>query len=250
MHIPGTFRLPVFIFFPILLLISCEQYANKANISLNRIHSPEAGSNALAMQEPYIDTIFPMQIDSHDYQLILSHESFSALHEGEITTTVRIVGDKKHDTLYTNIFEFNTAGIIRHPAPDCYWFSLLNSGGGSSYSATLFNIKLKPEIMLQPILEFGELSFIHGNITGTELLVFEGIWNTNGGFESKNFESHFSQHQQIVSVYKIEEDTITFREIGLTKQKHDFHHNNEAIKEFVKKEPALAKEIDWSEYEM
>ncbi len=202
------------------------------------------------MPEAYIDTIFPMQINNQGYQLILSHESFSALHKGDVTTTVRIVENASHDTLYSNTFEFNTAGIIRNPAPDCYWLSLLNSGGGSSYSATLFNIKLQPEIVLQPILKFGELSFIQGNTTGTELLVFEGIWNTNGGFESKNFESHFSEHQQMVAVYKIEEDTVTFKELGLTKQKHDFHHNNEAIIEFVKKEPALAKEIDWSEYEM
>jgi hypothetical protein len=170
-------------------------------------------------------------------------------HEAYETTTVTIIEDESRDTLYSNAFEFNTTGALRNPAPGSYWLSLLNSGGGSGYSATLFNIRIKPKAQLQPLFNFSELSHIQGSKDGSQILFFSGMWNTAYGPDSKNFESHFAEHRQYVSLYTIKEDTVTVKEIGETKLKHDFHYNDTAVNQFRRTEPALANKINWADFE-
>jgi hypothetical protein len=188
------------------------------------------------------DTIFPLQINNKVYQLVLTHEFL--FDKAGLKTAVRII-DKRNDTLFNKIFDFNTVGELSEPAPNNYWLTLYNTGYGSGYSGTLFKIRIIPQICLQPILKYNELSFWKSNRSATELILFEGIWAANN---AKKLESHFAEHKQFISIYKIKEDTILIKEIGKTKNKFDFFENKNALYELQKKEPVLRKAINWSDY--
>jgi hypothetical protein len=240
----------------VFVLTNCGQ-ENKPAVKSDTViaDTPAAipGANNSSPQfTPFTDTIHQLLIDGKNYRLILSHEFPSVEHNGDVTTTVRLVDDVDHDTLYENTFDFNTAGQLRNPAPDHYWLSLYNFGGGSGYSGTLFNIRLTPEITLQPLLNFNELTYFKSNRTATELLCFNGIWDM-GSINSDNPEAHFTAHKQLITVYQIREDTVIsyLPGGGLTKRKYfDEDENMEmTLQKLRKQEPVIAKEIKWEDYD-
>jgi hypothetical protein len=197
-----------------------------------------------------IDTIYPLQVKNKLYQLILSHEGPTYTSQGDLSTTVRIVENENHDTLYKKTFDFNTCGLFANPAPDHYWLDLYNSGGGSGFSGKVFNIKIDSVISLQPLVSFDELSYWKSNRTATAFIFSEAIWNLDVNMDSEDFESHFDKHKQEISIYEIEKDTVIVNDLGLTKNKFDFsdYENKYPLKEFRDKEPAIAKQINWEDY--
>jgi hypothetical protein len=199
-------------------------------------------------ENSFSDSTYSLQIKGNVYLLLLSHEDVPFHQAGE-STTVRIVEQSTH-TLYEKTFDFNSVGQLRHPAPDHYWLSLLNSGGGSGYSATLFNIKLEPEIVLQPIFNFNELSDWKTNRDATEIIFFQAIWNIDWNHEGEETEAHFQEHLQHISLYTIREDTVIAKEIGMTKAKYDLNASDTAMLEIKRKEAGLFKSIDWENYNL
>jgi hypothetical protein len=201
---------------------------------------------------PFTDTIHQLLIGGKHYRLILTHEIPSVEHNGDLTTTVRLVDNADGDTLYENTFDFNTVGQLRNPVPDHYWLSLYNWDNGSGYQGTLFNIRLTPGITLQPVLNFSELTNFKSNRTATELLCFDGIWDMVN-INSDNPEAHFTAHKQAITVYQIREDTVLsyLPGGGLTKRKYfDEDENIEVtLQKLRKQEPAIAKEIKWEDYD-
>lgn len=195
--------------------------------------------------EKCIDTVYDIKIDGEAYRLVLSNEVPSD--EGALTKTVRLVNEN-HDTLFKKTLVFNEILEFSSPAPNCYWLTLVNSGGGSGYSGTVFYLRMKPEITLQPLVNINELSCWKANRTATEFILFQGNWDMSGSPEGENFESHFSDHKQWVGVYTILQDTVSMKEIGMTKMKHGFIDNDFVLEEFQKDEPELAKAIHLNEY--
>ncbi len=191
------------------------------------------------------DTTYKIEIGNKSYQLIFKH---TELHDSEddmdSTISVSIVDNSSHDTLYNNILNYNLVGDFTKTTNNDYFISLLSSGGGSGYSGTLFKIKITPKVVFQPILKLGELSYWIFNKYGTELILFDGKWD----FNSKPPESHFEAHRQYISIYKIQENNVTVKKLGLTRRKHDFIDDVETINDFKKNEPVISKEIKWEDY--
>ncbi|MEI6822609.1 MAG: hypothetical protein WCL51_11805 [Bacteroidota bacterium] len=191
------------------------------------------------------DTIYKIEIGDKTYQLIFKH---TELHESEddmdSTISVSIVDNSTHDTLYNKIVNYNEVGDFTKTANNNYFISLISSGGGSGYSGTLFKIKITPKVVFQPILELGELSYWIFNKYGNELILFDGKWD----FNSKPPESHFEAHRQNISIYKILENNVTVKKLGMTRRKHDFIDDVETINDFKRKEPVISKEIKWEDY--
>lgn len=249
-----TFQLrniiPLLFCFSSLHFTSCEQSTdNKNSDTLTSEIFADTGKVPPGTWTPFIDTIYQLKINGTEYELMLSHEILNMEHNDDLTTTVRII--EQGDTLYANTFDFNTTGQLQEPVPGHYWLSLYNSGGGSGYAGTLFNIRIQPLIALQPILEFNEMSFWKSNKSATELIYFYGIWSNSG--DDENFESHFSEHLQSVTIYKITEDSVLTLTPGdgLSKNKYDFHdyeNREKTLKQFREKESALTKEINWEDY--
>jgi hypothetical protein len=229
-----------------LLFLSCGQEHKTTNPSPVKNPSNDSGNTVIDFKKD-IDTIYHLEINNKNFDLILSQEYPSSTGSGALTTTVGIVENEKHDTLYKKTFEFNEIGELSHPATNCYWLTMINSGGGSGYSGTLFNIRITPEITLQPLVNINELSFWKGNRDASELVLFQSIWNTNGG--ENNFESHFDEHKQWIGIYKIKEDTVLLSEVGMTKKRYNSFENNGEVDKFKKAEPNLAKAIRWSDYD-
>jgi hypothetical protein len=202
------------------------------------------------------DTIYPMEIHGKSYQLMLTLGEYpSREDERFVTTTVRIIENETSDTLFKETFEYNSIGRFFHPAPDHYWINLTNESGGSGYSGTLFNIRLEPEIRLQPVTNISELSFWESNKTATEILFFQAYWYTTAGLS--DMESHFSTHRQSMGIYKIMEDTIIYKDLGMTKYRYDLHAhkfeengNDNIILRLKKQETALTGMINWDEYDL
>lgn len=195
------------------------------------------------------DSTYTLQIKGAAYLLMFSHEG-APFHAAGESTTVRIVEQSSHDTLYEKTFDFNGVGALRHPAPDHYWIALLNSGGGSGYSATLFDIQLDPEIDLKPLFNFNELSSWVTNRAANEVVFFQALWNIDWNHEGEETEAHFQEHLQHISLYKIMPDTVVAKEIGATKAKYDLSATDTMVREIKRKEPGLAKSIDWQQYDL
>ncbi|MDQ3111096.1 MAG: hypothetical protein M3R17_14480 [Bacteroidota bacterium] len=202
------------------------------------------------------DTIYPMEIQGKAYQLMFTHDEYrSSRNDNKSTITVRIVENATSDTLYYELIKFNSIGRFFHPSPDHYLVNLTEESGGSGYSGTLYNIRFNPEITLQPVTNFNELSFWECNKAATEILFFQASWEMNAG-STDNFEAHFSEHRQSVGIYRISQDTVIYDGIGFTKYKYDLHNhkfeengNDSIILRIKKQEPALAKKVKWEEYD-
>ncbi len=236
-----------------ILFMNCGQKNNstpkaKSNSS-NAADSSRKTNNSNSSQttawDTNIDTVYKIQIDGKECQLLFTHEFPSPT--GNLTTTIRIIESVNRDTLFAKTLDFNTVGEIEQPSPNHYWFTLEDYGGGSGYSGTLFNVRTTPTILLQPIIGINELLSWKSNRFASELIFCQGIWNMVG--DGDNFESHFDKHKQDIGIIKIQPDTILIHEIGITRRKHDFFDSKDELQEFKRTEPALAKKINWTDYE-
>ena len=246
--------------FPLLFILAFSQCREEnkqpeitvlpdSNIVSNDIHpdsTPSPVDTTPANPSYYTDSVYQLKVNGKNYQLVLSHNYPSQQHEGALATTLFIIDTANADTLYRNLYEFNEIGELRNPAPGHYWIALLNSGGGSGYAATLFNIRIDDKIKIQPLFNFDELSYWKTNSAANEVLFFEGIWNMNVEDE-KDFEAHFYPHKQLVSTYSIKNDTVISKEIGLSSYKYDLFDNADTdIGKFQLQEKKLNKNINWS----
>lgn len=196
----------------------------------------------------YSDSTYTLQIKGAAYLLLFSHEG-APFHAAGESTTVRLVEQSTRDTLYEKTFDFNSVGALRHPAPGHYWIALVNSGGGSGYSATLFDIQLEPEIALKPLFNFNELSSWITNRAANEVIFFQAMWNIDWNHEGEESEAHFQEHLQHISLYTIREDTVIAKEIGITKEKYDLNSGDTAIAVIKRNESRLFKDIRWEDYD-
>lgn len=242
--------------FSVILFSNCNQEHNSVK-SDSIVSTTDHLSDTLNPQDTVVDrlnhsradTSYELQMNGKKYELVFSHESLSETGSGDITTTVRLTENSNQDIVFSEVYEFNTVGALRNPAPNQYWFALLNSGGGSGYSASLYAVRMEPEVRFQYLLNFNELSYWKTNKTATEVLFFQAIWDMGDGADDPDFESHFSEHRQSLGIYKIEMDTVRYIDIGTTKKKYDFSENGNALPLLRKQEPALAKQIRWEDYD-
>jgi hypothetical protein len=244
-------KLYTIFFFSILLFYRCGEEKKAAPdapdvVKQDTIH---AASDHNTSNQPAVtntDSVYPLEVNGKNYELVLSQNYPSQKTEGALATTLFIIDTANADTLYRDLYEFNEIGELRNPAPGHYWIGLLNSGGGSGYSATLFNIRIGDKIEIQPLFDFDELSYWKTNALADEVLFFEGIWNMNVENE-KDLESHFAPHRQSVSEYSIKSDTVILKEIGISKYKYDLFDNADTdIGKFQEQEKKLNKNIKWS----
>lgn len=193
--------------------------------------------------------LYPMLINNENYSLKLTHDEERSLNAENISsTTLRLIRNKDGDTLFTATYDFNNIDKLYNPAPNCYWLGLINSGGGSGYTGTLFNIKLEPKPVLQPILNFGELTYWRSNKNGSAILVLDGIWKRFNDLDTLDFESHFDGHKQTVSIYTLKKDTAICQKLGITKSKYSPWETDDIVDQIKANEPDLAKKIDWQDY--
>ncbi len=232
----------------ISLFLSCNEQEEKIPVYATPV--PEKDT---PLKEPQpldtasgfiLDTIYSMYFDEKIYQLALGYGNYMDSTYGSMQNTVVTIL-LNNDTLYTEKLNFNTIGRLQNPAPGHYWIDLLNSGGGSGYSGTIFNIRPKPKPIMQTITTFGELSWWKSNKNATGLLYFSGYWDSEHG------ESHFEEHKQGVCYYEIKDNAVSYKDLGRTKYKYAFSEGNDenAFNEFRKKEKAIAAKINWADFE-
>lgn len=242
-----------------LLLMSCGQEEktkngdSASNDTVNVSTEPDALAHGEQPKENEtgVDTIFALKIGGKAYQLVLFNDYFISMEYGTVPCmTVHIVESASNDTIFSETFrDFNYFARLENPAPGKYWLGLLNSGGGSGFSAALFNVKIAPEPKLQPIFKYNELSFFKGNRTGTALLFFQASWLTNPEGEP---ETHFEPHRQGVAIYEIREDSVIYKDLGDTQGKYDLSVDEDALKQLPlirKNEPELAEKIPWEDFD-
>lgn len=240
----------VFVLVILIVLASCvgKNNSGDSNADSNSLDSATVSTQTGKPDsfKPTIDTIYLFEVNDKMYQLVLTHEVPSAT--GDLTTTVRIVDDERLDTLYKKTFDFNSVGQIAQPALGHCWLDLFNSGGGSGYQGTIFNIRISDEVVLQPLTDFNELSYWKSNRTATEFIYAQALWY-NTTTDGEDFESHFSEHHQAIYVCSIEQDSVVDVYLGKTKHKFEFHDNENPLMEFRKKEPEIANQIHWEDNE-
>jgi hypothetical protein len=230
-----------------VLIASC-QGENKAGESETATISEDkmnASDSSRKISEPLeADTAYAITQADENYLLVFTHEGTTSDENG--TTTFRLVKRDSRDTVFKRTLNFNSVGRIMEPARGHWWFTLENDFGGSGYSGALYNLQLTPEIKLQKLVAFNELSYWKSNRTATGMLFFQAYWDTNT--DTDNFEAHFAPHRQQVAVYSIGADTVKVQDLGMTKSKYDLSNNDSALVSFPQQEPELAKRISWSDY--
>ncbi|CAN5380701.1 hypothetical protein BH09BAC5_BH09BAC5_15220 [soil metagenome] len=244
-------RIYIFLVVNFIFLLGCGEGNKNVSVSDTLIEMDSVDSvpaQVIPTSSVIPDTIFPFQLSGKDYNLIFTHETRSPAYGTELTTTVRIINIETKDTLAEETFDFNSTGRIVESSPDHYWFNLVNEFGGSGYSGKTYMIKSQPAIHIQEVCNFNELSTWKWNKDATALLFLQGIWNMSGDAMSEDFEAHYDAHQQSISLFTIQQDTVLATEIGLTKYKYDFTENDKAFSEILKKEPGIFKRITISEF--
>ncbi len=233
-----------YLFF-ILLLFSCQDEKKPVSKKNKPVDSLVSTTSSAAISS---DTTYTLSIDGKSYALVFTHnEIMSDNREQDETITVRIVATETHDTLFTQAYDFNTVGRLDHPAPNVYWLDLLNSGGGSGFSGAIFNVCVSPKPRLQQIETMNELSFWKANRNATKLIFVQAHWDMGG--DDDDFEAHFSEHKQSISLYTITPNAIFYEELGTTVFKYDFSGEKPPFDALREKEPELAAKIDWEDFE-
>jgi hypothetical protein len=234
--------------FLVLLLFSCHEEKKRVPEKNNPVDSQARTKPLSPSSEMSSDTTYTLSIDGKEYRLVFTHnEEMSDNREQDETITVRMVALATEDTLFTETYDFNTVGRLDHPAPNVYWLDLLNSGGGSGFSGTIFNVCISPKPRLQKIENMNELSFWKANRTATKLIFFQAYWDMSG--DEETFEAHFDEHKQAISLYTIAANAIFYEELGTTVFKYDFSGEKPPFSTLREKEPELAAKIDWADFE-
>ncbi|MGL4599331.1 MAG: hypothetical protein ACRCYO_17545 [Bacteroidia bacterium] len=229
----------------VFLLFSCQE--EKKPVS-EKNKTADSLASTPSTSEISSDTTYHLSIDGKQYALVFTHNEFmSDNREQDETITVRIVATETHDTLFTQVYDFNTVGRLDHPAPNVYWLDLLNSGGGSGFSGAIFNVCISPKPKLQKIETMTELSFWKANHSATKLIFFQAHWDM--GNDDADFEAHFSEHKQSISIYTITPNAVFYEELGTTVFKYDFSGEKAPFDALREKEPELAAKIDWADFE-
>lgn len=237
-----------------LLFIGCGESKNDVNRNDTSTipYSTNKNPSVNVLNNEGLDSVYSVLINDTACEIIFSHELPSSIDSSDLSTTVQVVQKHNHDTLYKKTFDFNTVGKVVQAAPGIFFIDLYNSYGGSGFTGSIFYLKTAPEISLRPVCKFDELSYWKSSNSGTQLILFDGIWNMNINPDSPDFETHFSDHQQFITEYDIKTDTVIANEIGSTKYKYSVSENESdvesTLKDFRKKEPHMADKIRWENY--
>jgi hypothetical protein len=144
---------------------------------------------------------------------------------------VHILKTATKDTLFSEIFDFINFSNLEKHGKGIYILPMNMYSGGSGWAGDIYVVKTKPALHLQKISEYGELDTWKMNKSGTALLFFEGIWNS----ESEEPEGHFGDHRQNVSLITIHEKSVSVKKPGRTKYKYQLIDPPTPISNFLKK---------------
>lgn len=191
------------------------------------------------------DTIFSLEQNGQGYQLVLTHPRNDS--DDYVTKTrVRIL--QGETVLADEVFSFNTVGSFQEPKEGIYFIDLLNSGGGSGFSGTIYRVITGDKSGLLPVTNFNELTSWKFSKNADTLLCASGYWAMESE-DDDSFEAHFDAHQQTLFLCRLKDGAYKEELIGTTKGKYDLTDDAGGWKKLKEGEPELSKKISWEEFE-